>query len=297
MTGAFLVQSYRAVTNVLPRIPKLAIASSLLGTIGVIHSLSLKNNTYLMGALLWTVGSCAVGYFTKKKVNQMPSNILNHAEFTKISVTDFSFQTKALYSNRCKVAKTTHEQRKKFYYLMCVSHLFSPSEKKQLGNALNTLNILRPYMEDSLYLDAKIDIKNPILSTPTVISGYILRHRDAIRLQALEEFEKHGKIPLNVPRFNLAIGKVFEAIAKGILEKPSVQTDWENTRRGEWGIHHPYKFGEDDALLYFERKFYKFKSTPILDTSNPRNRFFEVKPIHSHVTTIRSTNYQADSFF
>ncbi len=45
-------------------------------------------------------------------------------------------------------------------------------------------------------------------------------------------------------------------IAQGILEKPSVQRAWEESRWDEWGISKPFEPGEDDAQLYFKRKFW-----------------------------------------
>lgn len=295
MAGILLVHAQRALSS-LPRMPKPAIASSFLGLVGIIHSLVLKNNTYLTAAILWTAASSAVGYLTRQKriTVQRPCNILNHSGMEKISFLEFYSQTNSLYSSRCKKPHTTHEQRKKFYYLMCVSHLFSPNEKKQLGNSLNDLGILRPYMEDSLYLSKKVDLSKQIPPNPLILSGYILRHRDHMRLQVLEEFEKYGKIPLTEPRFTLAIHHVFDAIQKGILENPSIQDAWRQKREGST----TFRFGEDDALLYFQRKF--FKTSPQSSSANSSslwNRFFEVKPIHSNVTTIRRTEYEIDNYW
>ncbi|HSW72219.1 MAG TPA: hypothetical protein VLG44_02275, partial [Chlamydiales bacterium] len=233
MAGILLVHAQRALSS-LPRTPKPAIASSFLGLLGIIHSLVLKNNTYLTAALLWTAASCAVGYLTRQKriTVQRPCNILNHSGLQKITFMEFYNQTNSLYRSRCKKPQTTHDQRKKFYYLMCVSHLFSASEKRGLGNSLNDLNVLRPYMEESLYLSAKVDITKQIPPNPLVLPGYILRHRDHIRLQALEEFETYGKIPLTEPRFTSAIHHVFAAIEKGILENRSIQDAWRQKREG-----------------------------------------------------------------
>lgn len=317
MTGISFNQARRVCLSYFYRTPKPAIASTFLGMLGGIYSIFLRNDTYLKAALLWTAASYAAGYFTRSKKKMVipsgrhPCNILNHSGLKKISAENFKAQANALYRSRCTVATTTLEQRKQFYHLVSVSHLFSICETRQLGNALNQLNILRPYMEDSSNLSKKVDIKRRIPSPSTVPQWYIfsrgpiLRHRDYIRLQALEEFENFGRIPLESSRFNTAINRVFEMIAQGILEKPAVQEAWEKSRRDKWGIMKPFEPGEDDAQLYFERKFwvdigtptYVQRGMPGLDTSNPWQRFFEVKPIHSNVRSIRGTHYPVDYHF
>lgn len=291
MAGILLVHANRAITSAassLPRISKKAIASTLLGTVGTISSIAMKNDTYLKASLLWTVASVAIGYLTRKKsivVESIPLAPQLNTRWNnlpkKMDPKEFSSHARALYESRVAKPVTTHEQQKKFYYLMSVSHLFSPEEAAQVPKALRSMQLFRPYMEQAQYQTLKFDVNrkttNPTLPLNT------LKHRDFIRWQALVEVETIGEIPGK--RLQQTMKWIFEMIDRGILENPQVQKNYQRQR----GDSEEQRSGEDDALEYFRYKFEKRHYPP----SHPysKDRFQNVAPILGTGGNFRTTSF------
>ncbi|HSW73013.1 MAG TPA: hypothetical protein VLG44_06380 [Chlamydiales bacterium] len=291
MTGILLVHGHRALTSAasaLPRMSKKAIASTLLGTVGAIYSIAMKNDTYLKASLLWTAASMAIGYFTRKKSIIVQSRTLAPQLNTrwnnlpkKMDPKEFSSHARALYESRVAKPVTTHEQQKKFYYLMSVSHLFSPDEIAQVPNALRSMQLFRPYMEQAQYLSMKFDAQRKTTNPTPPLNT--LKLRDFIRWQALVEVETMGKI--SGKRLQLTMKWIFEMIDKGILENPQVQKNYQRQR----GDSEEQRFGEDDALRYFQYKFEKRHYPP----SHPysKARFQNVAPILGSGGNFRTTSF------
>lgn len=281
MTGLLLVHANRAVlspTAVLSNISNKAKVSVFLGAIGIISSIFLKNDFCLKASLLWTAASCSVGYFTRKNglitVNTptiQTSSIWNALPNKAMTPKEFVSHAKALYESRKAAPETTHEQQKKFYHLMSISHSFSPEVTAQIPKTLRVMQLFRPYMEQTQFLNRKIDLKRQI--TNPALSLATLKHRDFHRWQALVEIETMGQMSREPKVLAKTMKWVFEMIDNGILENAKVQGEYQKRR----GDSEEQRSGEDDALEYFRYKFLKRSYPPNHPYS--KDRFQNVAPI------------------